>query len=91
MSKRQDLSDCIIGTGIPHANRSYPNYLEEIHNVSTNCSGLRRMGSAAIDLAYVASGKLDGFWEKNFKNGKETKKNYKDGKLRKPKNGKTGN
>ena len=56
----------VIGTGIPHANRTYPNYLDEINNVSKNCSGLRRMGAAAIDLAYVASGKLDGFWEKDL-------------------------
>ena len=66
VSKRQSFSECVIGTGIPHANRIYPNYLEEINNVSKSCSGLRRMGAAAIDLAYVASGKLDGFWEKNL-------------------------
>ena len=66
VSKRQKFIDCVIGAGIPHANRSYPNYLDEIHNVSKNCSGIRRMGAAAIDLAYVASGKLDGFWEKNL-------------------------
>lgn len=66
VSKRQSFSECVIGTGIPHANSIYPNYLEEINNVSKSCSGLRRMGAAAIDLAYVASGKLDGFWEKNL-------------------------
>ena len=45
----------------------YPkNYLEEINSVSKNCAGLRRMGAASIDLAYVAAGKLDGFWEKNL-------------------------
>ena len=66
VSKRQNFSDCVIGTGIPHANRIYKNYLDEINNVSKSCSGLRRIGAAAIDLAYVASGKLDGFWEKNL-------------------------
>ena len=66
VSKRKNFVDCIIGTGIPHANRTYPNYLNAIDNVSKNCSGLRRMGAAAIDLAYVAAGKLDGFWEKNL-------------------------
>ena len=66
VSKRENFSDCIIGTGIPHANRTYPNYLDSIDSVSKSCSGLRRMGSAAMDLAYVASGKLDGFWEKNL-------------------------
>ena len=66
VSKRQNLNDCIIGTGIPHANMTYKNYLLEIDNISKNCAGLRRMGAASIDLAYVAAGKLDGFWEKNL-------------------------
>ena len=66
VSKRQKLIDCLIGTGIPHGDRSYENYLEQIDSVSKNCAGLRRMGAASIDLAYVAAGKLDGFWEKNL-------------------------
>jgi len=66
VSKRQDLFDCIIGTGIPHANGIYPKYLNEINSISKNCAGLRRMGSAALDLAFVASGKLDAFWERNL-------------------------
>ena len=40
--------------------------MKEIYNIGKNCSGIRRMGSAAIDLAYVAAGKLDGFWERNL-------------------------
>ena len=44
----------------------YDNYLQEIDQISKNCSGLRRLGSAALDLAYVAAGKLDAFWEKNL-------------------------
>jgi len=66
VSKRQNIIDCVIGTGIPHANRSYPNYLKEIDNISKNSSGLRRIGAASIDLAYVAAGKLDAFWERNL-------------------------
>ena len=66
VSKRQDLFDCIIGTGIPHASGIYPKYLNEINSISKNCAGLRRMGSAALDLAFVASGKLDAFWERNL-------------------------
>ena len=66
VSKREALEECVVGTGIPHANKIYENYLNEINQVSKNCSGLRRMGSAAIDLAYVASGKLDAFWERNL-------------------------
>jgi len=66
VSKRSDLDNCIIGTGIPHANRIYKNYLTEIDNVSKNCAGIRRIGAASIDLAFVASGKLDAYWEKNL-------------------------
>lgn len=66
VSKRHDFLNCIIGTGIPHANRIYPKYLEEIDSISKNCSGIRRMGAASIDLAFVASGKLDAFWERNL-------------------------
>jgi len=66
VSKRQKLIDCLIGTGIPNGDRTYENYLEQINSVTKNCAGLRRIGSASIDLAYVAAGKLDGFWEKNL-------------------------
>ena len=66
VSKRQILADSVIGVGIPHANKTYKNYLNEIDQISKKCSGLRRMGSASIDLAYVASGKLDAYWERNL-------------------------
>jgi len=66
VSKREALEECVVGTGIPHANKIYEKYLNEINQVSKNCSGIRRLGSAAIDLAYVASGKLDAFWERNL-------------------------
>ena len=66
VSKRNILADSVIGVGIPHANRTYENYLNEIEKIANKCSGLRRMGSAAIDLAYVASGKLDALWERNL-------------------------
>ena len=66
VSKRHDFVNCVIGTGIPHANRTYPKYLEEIDSISKSCAGLRRMGAASIDLAFVAAGKLDAFWERNL-------------------------
>ena len=44
----------------------YKNYLKEIDQISKVCSGVRRFGSASIDLAYVAAGKLDAFWERNL-------------------------
>lgn len=66
VSKRQDFVNCLIGSGLPQINRTYPKYLEEIDNVSRDCSGIRSIGAAAINLAYVAAGKLDGYWERNL-------------------------
>lgn len=66
VSKRQDFIECVIGTGIPHYGRTYNGYLQEIDQVTKKCSGLRRMGAASLDLAYVAAGKLDAYWERNL-------------------------
>ena len=66
VSNRSDLTDCLIGTGLPFGERIYKNYLLEIDEILKNTAGIRRLGSAGLDLAYVASGKLDGFWEKNL-------------------------
>jgi myo-inositol-1(or 4)-monophosphatase len=61
---RTKLSDSVIGTGIPHLGRGHHgNALIELRNVMGEVSGIRRMGAAALDLAYVAAGRLDGFWE----------------------------
>ncbi len=65
VSNRNKLSDCLIGTGLPFGNRVYKNYLDEIDEILKATAGIRRLGAAGIDLAYVASGKLDGWWEKN--------------------------
>ncbi|MDC6448332.1 inositol monophosphatase family protein [Alphaproteobacteria bacterium] len=66
VSKRQDLSNCLIGTGAPFGKRIYENYYNELKNISKLTSGVRRLGSASLDLAYVASGKIDGYWEKDL-------------------------
>lgn len=61
---RSRLTDCVIGTGIPHLGRGHHgNALIELRNVMGETAGIRRMGAAALDLAYVAAGRLDGFWE----------------------------
>ncbi len=61
---RSKLTDCVIGCGVPHLGRGHHgNFLVELRNVMAEVSGVRRMGSAAIDLAYVAAGRMDGFWE----------------------------
>lgn len=64
VSARRKLEDTVIGTGIPHLGRGHhPSYLDEMRTVMANVAGIRRMGSAALDLAYVAAGRMDGFWE----------------------------
>ncbi|MBX3574272.1 MAG: inositol monophosphatase [Mesorhizobium sp.] len=61
---RRKLSDCVIGTGVPHLGRGHHgNFLIEMRHVMAEVAGVRRMGAAALDLAYVAAGRLDGFWE----------------------------
>jgi myo-inositol-1(or 4)-monophosphatase len=64
VSARRDLIDCVIGTGIPHCGRGVPESWAKIYNaVANEVSGVRRFGSAALDLAWVAAGRFDGFWE----------------------------
>jgi myo-inositol-1(or 4)-monophosphatase len=66
VSKRNSLEGALIGTGIPYKNRSeqhIPAYTQSLQDVCSQTAGIRRAGSAALDLAYVAAGRLDGFWE----------------------------
>lgn len=64
VAARKNLSDAVIGCGVPHLGRGHHgNFLVELRNVMAEVSGIRRLGSAALDLAYVAAGRMDGFWE----------------------------
>ncbi len=64
VSARRQLGGAVIGTGFPFGARaSEPIYLDTLAAVTAATSGVRRMGSAALDLAYVAAGRFDGFWE----------------------------
>jgi myo-inositol-1(or 4)-monophosphatase len=61
---RKELADCVIATGIPHlGRRNHSAFLEQQRRIMLQVSGVRRMGAAALDLAYVAAGRFDGFWE----------------------------
>jgi myo-inositol-1(or 4)-monophosphatase len=61
---REELSDALIATGIPHWDFArMPDYLKALTAFAKGTRGLRRMGSAAIDLAYVACGRFDVFFE----------------------------
>lgn len=64
VAARRNLSDAVIGTGVPHLGRGHHGqYLIELRNLMGETAGIRRLGSAALDLAFVAAGRLDGFWE----------------------------
>jgi myo-inositol-1(or 4)-monophosphatase len=64
VSARRALGDTVIGTGIPFRERGdHQSYVRTLAAVMRSTSGVRRMGAAALDLAYVAAGRYDGFWE----------------------------
>ncbi|MGL4232104.1 MAG: inositol monophosphatase family protein [Casimicrobium sp.] len=64
VSKQLKLRDCLIGTGFPFRDgAAFDEYLVQLKNIMPKCAGLRRPGAAALDLAYVAAGYFDGFWE----------------------------
>ncbi len=61
---RTDPLDAVVATGIPTiGKRNHPAFLKELSAVMLKSSGVRRMGSAALDLAYVAAGRYDAYWE----------------------------
>ena len=65
---RKTLGDAVVVMGIPHRGRpGHPRFLDEMTTVMMEVAGLRRSGSAALDMAYVAAGRYDGYWERNLK------------------------
>ena len=68
VAARKTLADAVVVTGIPHRGRpGHPSFLKEMGTVMMEVAGLRRSGSAALDLAYIAAGRYDGYWERNLK------------------------
>ena len=64
VSARRRLGEAVVGTGMPFGPRADgPAYLASLAAVMTATSGVRRIGAAALDLAYVAAGRFEGFWE----------------------------
>ncbi len=67
VSGRSRMIDCIFATGIPFGGRStLPATLQDLGRLMPACAGVRRWGAAALDLAYVAAGRYDGFWERRL-------------------------
>jgi myo-inositol-1(or 4)-monophosphatase len=64
VSSREHLKDSLIATGIPFRGKpKHPAFLDTMAKVMPEVAGIRRFGSAALDLAWVAAGRYDGFWE----------------------------
>ena len=67
VTRRDKLADCLIGTGFPYRDMAgLYDYTRLFATMTENCAGLRRPGAAALDLAYVACGRLDGFFEQGL-------------------------
>lgn len=64
VAARKELSDSVITCGVPHLGRgNHGKFLVELRHVMGEVSGIRRFGAASLDLAYVAAGRCDGYWE----------------------------
>jgi myo-inositol-1(or 4)-monophosphatase len=64
VSKRTRLDEALIGTGFPFRDlEGLDEYLAMFRELTTRTAGIRRAGAAALDIAYVAAARLDGFWE----------------------------
>ncbi|MBL8629071.1 MAG: inositol monophosphatase [Rhodospirillaceae bacterium] len=68
VSARRTLDDVIVGTGTPFKGRpNHDEFLAQCARVIGATAGIRRFGAASLDLAYVAAGRFDAFWEMNLK------------------------
>jgi myo-inositol-1(or 4)-monophosphatase len=68
VAARRDLTESVLATGIPFVGRpGHGAFLKELHQIAQRVSGVRRFGSAALDLAWVAAGRFDGYWERGLK------------------------
>ena len=67
VSSRRNLDEAMVGTGIPHFGRgNVANWSRIFGAIAPEVAGIRRFGSAALDLAWVAAGRMDGFWEEDL-------------------------
>ncbi|HEX7030077.1 MAG TPA: inositol monophosphatase family protein [Gammaproteobacteria bacterium] len=68
VTTRRELSTALLGTGFPYREGDdIDRYMQTFRAMTERSRGIRRAGAAALDLAYVAAGRLDGFWEMNLK------------------------
>jgi myo-inositol-1(or 4)-monophosphatase len=68
VAARSRLEDCVVVTGIPHRGRpDHEGFLRQLTAIMPAVSGVRRSGAASLDLAWVAAGRFDGYWEQHIK------------------------
>ena len=68
VAARQRLDEAIVATGIPFLGHGqHAKFLKELHQVSQRVAGVRRFGAAALDMAWLAAGRFDGYWERDLK------------------------
>ncbi|HXI08663.1 MAG: inositol monophosphatase family protein [Bradyrhizobium sp.] len=64
---RRKLNECVVACGLPHIGRGdHAQALRELGALQDKVAGFRRFGAASLDLAFVAAGRLDGYWERNL-------------------------
>jgi myo-inositol-1(or 4)-monophosphatase len=64
---RRKLDECVVACGLPHIGRGDHDLSRlEMTGIQNKVAGLRRFGAASLDLAFVAAGRLDGYWERNL-------------------------
>lgn len=64
---RRQLNECVVACGLPHIGRgNHQLALQEMAALQSKVAGFRRFGAASLDLAFVAAGRLDGYWERNL-------------------------
>ncbi|MFN7052970.1 MAG: inositol monophosphatase family protein, partial [Gemmobacter sp.] len=67
VSGRRNMIESIFATGVPFAGRGpLPATLQDLARLMPVCAGVRRWGAASLDLAYVAAGRYEGYWERNL-------------------------
>jgi myo-inositol-1(or 4)-monophosphatase len=67
VSARTRLDESLVATGIPFLGHGqHARFLKELHQISQRVAGVRRFGAAALDLAWVAAGRFDGYWERDL-------------------------
>ncbi len=67
VSGRTKLNESLLATGIPFKGKENPNFIPELDRIMMQVAGVRRLGAASLDLAFVAAGRYEGYWERGLK------------------------